>query len=250
MIYILIPVFNESANLVKLSESIDKLDFDVKICIVFVDDASTDNTVFMIHEYFKRFDYHVIQKELNIGPGDSFNRGFEFILTLNNNPNDHIVTIEADNTSDLNILKDMITISSLGYDLVLASVYVQSGGFYKTSKLRLIISYFANLIMRMVFKFRVRTISSFYRVYRAGLIRRIKTEFRQIIEEKGFVSMVEVLLKSILLDIKIIEVPMLLKSKERVGKSKIKIIKTIISYLSFIFHYWNLRPQVNKSERF
>ena len=47
--------------------------------------------------------------------------------------------------------------------------------------------------------------------------------------------MVEILIKAIKLEAKIIEVPMLLNSENRKGKSKMKIFKTILSYLRFLF---------------
>ena len=77
--------------------------------------------------------------------------------------------------------------------------------------------------------------SSFYRVYSLDLLKRVKNKFDNIIEEKGFICMLEVLLKSIKCNAKIIEVPMVLKSDKRVGKSKMKIFKTTISYLKFLF---------------
>ena len=46
--------------------------------------------------------------------------------------------------------------------------------------------------------------------------------------------MLEILLKIIRLKGKIIEIPMILKSNERIGRSKMKILKTTFSYISFL----------------
>jgi hypothetical protein len=46
--------------------------------------------------------------------------------------------------------------------------------------------------------------------------------------------MIEILLKAIREDAKIIEVPMILKSNVRKGKSKMKIWKTSWSYIKFL----------------
>jgi dolichol-phosphate mannosyltransferase len=96
-------------------------------------------------------------------------------------------------------------------------------------------SFFANLILRLVFDIKVLTLSSFYRVYKISLIKAIKEKNKDIITETGFISMIEILIKAIKLEAKIIEVPMLLKSENRKGKSKMKIFKTIVSYLKFLF---------------
>jgi hypothetical protein len=67
------------------------------------------------------------------------------------------------------------------------------------------------------------------------LIKKIKEKYGIIIKEPGFISMIEILIKSIKLNSSIIEVPMILKSNKRIGKSKMKILKTMISYLKFLF---------------
>lgn len=234
-IFFLIPVYNECDNIKLLSENLKTcVDVEVERRYVFVDDCSTDNSIELIEKYFQDFDYHIIKKESNKGPGDSFNLGFEYVLSESNSTEDIVITLEADNTSDLSILKGMIGISALGYDLILASIYAQGGGFYKTSIFRKIASVLANLIIRFVFDIRVLTLSSFYRIYRVSFLKEIKQNFNIMIEEPGFISMVEILIKSIYLNAKIIEVPMSLFSNKRVGKSKMKVFKTTISYLKFL----------------
>ncbi|MEJ0055048.1 MAG: hypothetical protein WDN75_04975 [Bacteroidota bacterium] len=55
-----------------------------------------------------------------------------------------------------------------------------------------------------------------------------------MISEPGFISMIEILVKSIKANASIIEVPMTLYSGQRKGKSKMKLIKTSMSYLKFL----------------
>lgn len=234
-VYFLIPVFNESANLDSLSESLKKTFTKGEKIYLFVDDKSTDDTVDKIHNLFNSESYHLLQKESNQGPGDSFNLGFEWILDHSDDESDIVVTIEADNTSDIDLLPVMVSISALNYSLVLASVYVQGGGFDKTSLIRRVISFFANIFLRALFNVKIQTLSSFYRIYHIGLLRTIKQNYNQIISEKGFVCMFEILLKAIKVEAKIIEVPMVLKSQNRKDKSKMKILKTMNQYLRYAF---------------
>ena len=201
---------------------------------LFVDDCSTDNSVVLVNSLFGKTKYHIITKEQNRGPGDSFNIGFEWIL-MNSDNKSKIVTLEGDNTSDLSILSNMITISNLGFELVLASIYAQGGGFDKTSLLRKVISLIANMLLRFIYDIKVLTLSSFYRVYDINLLIKIKNKYDVIIREPGFISMIEILIKAIKLNSTIIEVPMTLSSKNRIGKSKMKIMKTTFSYLRFLF---------------
>jgi dolichol-phosphate mannosyltransferase len=232
--YFLVPVFNESANLDLLAESLQKALPEKNKFYLFVDYKSTDNTVDRINTLFKSTSFHVITKEMNTGPGDSFNRGFEWILEHSDDEKDLVITMEADNTSDIDLLDKMTGISALGYNLVLASVYAQGGGFEKSSLVRKLISFSANFFLRFIFNIKIQTLSSFYRAYHISLIRDIKKNYNSIISEKGFVCMFEILLKAIRLNASIIEVPMVLRSMNRKGKSKMKIFKTMIQYVNYV----------------
>lgn len=234
MIYFLIPVFNEVDNMPLLAENLTSCLPGEERHFVFVDDCSTDGTVDAIKKLFNKFPLQVITKQANGGPGDSFNKGFEWILSNSKSDSDIIVTLEGDNTSDIGILFTMITLSRLNYNLVLASVYAQGGGFDKTSFFRKIASLVANLMVRFVFNIQVLTLSSFYRVYHVSLLRKIKSENGIIIKESGFISMVEVLIKAIRAKASIIEVPMLLDSSKRKGKSKMKTMQNMVRYLQFL----------------
>lgn len=233
-IYILIPVYNEELNLKELFSNLTKVLPEYSKHYVFVDDKSSDNSVAMIQHLFQNETYHLITKDVNIGPGDSFNQGFKWIFNHSTDPDDLIVTMEADNTSDIKLLHNMICISQLGYDLVLASPYAQGGGFDKTSFFRRILSHLANGFFRYMFKVKVLTLSSFYRVYKISLIEKIIEKYGEPIEENGFICMLEILLKSIKSYASIIEVPMVLFSEKRNDKSKMKVLKTSIRYLKFL----------------
>jgi glycosyltransferase involved in cell wall biosynthesis len=234
MIYFLIPVFNEADNLALLAENILNCLPGENKYFIFVDDCSTDDTVAVLNKHFAGQQLQVITKLVNAGPGDSFNLGFDWILAHSTSEDDRIVTMEGDNTSDIKILYNMVSISRLGYNLVLASVYAQGGGFDKTSFFRKLSSMVANLLIRFVFDIKILTLSSFYRVYTPELLRKIKAANPAIIEEKGFISMVEVLVKAIHEKARIIEVPMVLDSSIRKGKSKMKIVSNMFRYIHFL----------------
>lgn len=239
MIYLLIPVYNEEGNIANLHQALKEILPFEKKKIVFADDGSFDNTITLIGEYFKDLPYIIIGDGINRGPGAVFNTGFKWILENSQDQNDIVVTLEADCTSDLTILPHMIGINRMGYELVLASVYAQGGGFDKTSFSRRLISSIANLLYRFLFNLNILTLSSFYRVYSLSLLTRIKTKYQEPITEKGFICMLEILIKSISCKTKVIEVPMLLQSDKRVGKSKMKVFKTSMQYFKFLITFKN-----------
>ena len=239
-VYLLVPLYNEEDNITLLHKNITSVCPAYKKFFVFVDDHSSDKTAETVKHLFARENFHLITKDKNQGPGDSFNLGFEWILSHSSNPEkDLVITLEGDNTSDLGILDTMFLLSLSGYSLVLASVYAQGGGFKDTTFFRKLISFVANQMLRFAFDIKVLTLSSFYRIYHVDLIAKIKAKHTPIIEYKGFICMIEILLKAIRAEAKIIEVPMTLKSAERKGKSKMKIIKTSISYIKFLVRNFN-----------
>lgn len=233
MIYILIPIYNESKNIANLFEELKHILPDENSLFVFSDDGSSDASTEIIREQFKGIPHQILGDGINRGPGGAFNTGFKWILNHSVNENDVVITIEADCTSDIKLLPKMIAINKLGFDLVLASVYAQGGGFDGTTLLRKVISSVANLMFRFLFDIKVLTLSSFYRLYGIKLLRNIKGNNEDLITENGFICMLEMLVKAIREKANIIELPMTLHSKKREGKSKMKIIKTTIEYLKF-----------------
>lgn len=234
MIYIVIPIFNEEQNITNLYNELEGYSFEENHFFVFSDDGSTDNTKLEIERHFPSDKTIVLGDGINRGPGAAFNVGFEWVIQHSKNDSDLVVTIEADCTSDLEILPVMLALNQLKFDLVLASVYAQGGGFDSTGFIRKFISSVANLLYRFVFDIKVQTISSFYRVYSVTLLKKIKSKYGNLIEENGFICMLEILTKAIHCEAKIIEVPMVLKSTKRLGKSKMKIVKTTMDYLKFL----------------
>ena len=234
MIYVLIPTYNEEQNIERLRKNLDPYVQRSEVHFVFADDHSTDQTISVIGSQFGTNSCTVLPTEENKGPGDAFDRGFNWILENSENPSDVIVTMEADNTSDLGILETMLLLNERGYELVLASVYAQGGGFQKTTFIRKVISFFANMLFRSLLNLKVLTLSSFYRVYSVHKVREVKERFGTIITEQGFICMVELLLKLVKCETTVIEVPMVLESTNRVGRSKMKIMRTTMQYLRFL----------------
>ncbi|NOT75840.1 MAG: glycosyltransferase [Cyclobacteriaceae bacterium] len=233
MIFFLIPVYNETANLKNLYGELTAWQSVQNIHYVFSDDGSKDRSKELITELFSGRLYTVLGDGINRGPGAAFNTGFQWILK-NSKPEDIVVTLEADCTSDLKILNIMLGLQSMGYDLVLASVYAQGGGFEKTSFFRKFISAAANFMFRFLFDVKVLTLSSFYRVYSVSLLNRIQEKYNGIITEPGFVCMLEVLVRSIHCNAQVIEVPMQLHSSKRVGQSNMNVVKTTIQYFKYL----------------
>lgn len=238
MIFFLIPIFNEEGNIQNLYNELAAVLPNENKFFVFSDDGSIDKSKELIQLYFKNDKHVLLGDGNNYGPGIAFNTGFEWILSNSKSDTDIVITMEADCTSDLRILPQMIGVNKLGFPTVLASVYSQGGGFDSTSFFRKLISSIANLFFRFVFDLKILTLSSFYRCYSISLLKKIHDKYdKQIIKEPGFICMLELLLKGIAIDSRVVEIPMVLQSQKRVGKSKMKTLKTTISYFLFMIKF-------------
>lgn len=236
MIWFLVPTYNEAGNAQALADELRGTTLPEDRHYVFSDDGSVDGTVAELHRAFEGTGHTVLTAPTNQGPGAAFQRGFDHILAQASE-NDVVVTMEADRTSDITLLPKMLAISRLGYDMVLASVYVQGGGFEHTTFLRRLLSTVANFFFRFIYDLKVSTLSSFYRVYRVPKLQEASLRWPRLIEENGFICMLEVLLKMLAVRATVIEVPMVLASNKRTDRSKMKLVRTTLHYLLFLWRF-------------
>lgn len=241
-LYLLIPVFNEAPNILRLLREVDLAAPDLLqsancqvLHVVLIDDGSADGTSQVAGKADHSFVLQVLRHSHNRGPGAAFATGFEF-LHRGLDKEDLVFTLEGDNTSRLETAQRMLRRRQEGYDAVLASPYAYGGGFTQTSLLRLILSHGANSFMKgLIGVHGIHTMSSFFRLYSGALVLRLQGAFGPgIIERCGFEGIVELLIKMILVRATISEVEMLLDSGRRVGKSKMKVLRTIRGYLALL----------------
>ena len=231
-IYFLIPAFNEEDNLVFLFANLRRIStyIESEYRIIVVDDCSTDGTAAKVEEFAQVMPVTLVRFVKNQGPGAAFDAAFRKALETSRG-DDVFVTLEADNTSDLCILGRMREQINRGSDVSLASVY-GAGKVVGAPLLRRALSLVANLMLKYTLGLsKLNTFSSFFRMYRRSAVESLYQAYGdRVITEDGFVCMVELLIKFKTLGAKITETPMLLDSNIRVGDSKMKIIRTGLSY--------------------
>src|SRR4029079_12979994 len=83
-------------------------------------DGSSDSTADVAESHRGAMPVEVLRQGTNQGPGRAFDRGFRRALELGR-PDSMIVTLEADTTSDLDAVGQMLTAARSGADVVLAS---------------------------------------------------------------------------------------------------------------------------------
>ena len=237
MVIFVIPARNEEENIALLLSNLKSKteELGIEYRIILVNDGSTDSTVKIAQEFKNRMPLEIIDFPVNKGIGEVFKAGFSRALEAAKE-NDIIVTKESDNTSDLDILASMLKGINDGNELVLASCYAPGGKITGTTLDRVILSSTANLLLKLFFPISgVNTYSSFYRAYKAGMLKKAFYAYdNRLIEYKGFSCMVELLMKLSRLPIRIKEVPMVLRCDFRKGRSKMNRTKTLLSYFSLM----------------
>ena len=86
----------------------------------------------------------------NYGVDQTFRTGFRKILK-ECEPRDIVITMAADNTSNIHIMEKMIAKIGSGDDLVLASCYAKGGGVDGTARFSLFLSTCANGLLKIFF---------------------------------------------------------------------------------------------------
>jgi dolichol-phosphate mannosyltransferase len=241
-LFVLIPVLNEAGNIPRLVDGLRMLSVELRdtfdVHILLVDDGSRDNTSGLAEQSAldAGVQLTVLRHEINQGPGRAFATGFCHLSDLLQDQ-DLIMTMEGDNTSRLELVKQMLVRLAEGFDVIFASPYAYGGKIVNTSAFRIFLSNMANLFIKELLGIHgILTVSSFFRLYRSPAFKKLQAAYGgEIVERSGFECMVEMTMKMINLQITISEVPMVLDTHARVGKSRMKISRTIRGYLSLWF---------------
>jgi dolichol-phosphate mannosyltransferase len=237
-LYILIPVLNEAGNILRLVKDLSIVSAELQskfdVHVLLIDDGSRDNTSALAKEAAQSagLQLTVLHHETNQGPGRAFATGFCHLASLLAE-SDLVLTMEGDNTSRLELVKQMLLRLTEGFDVIFASPYMYGGKIVNTSMYRIFLSSVANLFIKELLGIHgILTVSSFFRLYRAPTLKKLQASYGPgIVERSGFECMVEMTMKMIILQITISEVPMVLDTHARVGKSRMKILKTIRGYI-------------------
>lgn len=231
MIRFVIPAYNEAENIPRLLADLAPVARRLGARVIFVDDGSTDGTADVIREHSSDLHIAIVRHSINRGLGTAINTGIRAALGESSDE-DAIVTLEADTTSDLSDLPRMMDEFDKGADIVLASVYAPGGEIIGVAGWRLAASKSVSNTFRYLGGLRqIHTLSSLYRIYRAGTLRRAADTYGYLlVREPGFAANVELLLKLYNAGATVTEVPTINDWRTRKGVSKMQLKPTVIAY--------------------
>ncbi len=225
-ISLIIPAYNESDGVKQTAEALrNVLSYLRKthnVEVIFVNDGSHDATEQRLKETFADdAKIRVISHEVNRGLGAAIRTGFAHAT------GDIIITTDFDGTYAFNTIPQLLgRVVFDSADIVTASPYHPNGGVEGVPRYRLLFSYGASLLYRILVRWEVHTWTALFRAYRRRVIENVT------FESNDFLAGTELLVKALQLGYTVSEFPTVLRVRT-FGQSSIKIARVTKGHLKF-----------------
>lgn len=236
----ILPAYNEEASIVELLKNFEFVaqHYSLPLNVLVVNDGSKDRTVELIHNYKGNLKIEVLDNEKNGGLGKVLRQGITYACEQLS-PGDIVVTMDADNSHNPNLIPRMVQQIREGSSIVIASRYRQGARSYGLNFFRTCTSFLAGSLFLIFARVKgVRDYTCGFRAYRVEILNQGLAHYgTRLIEENGFSCMVELLLKLNLFRPICHELPMILRYDLKLGASKMKVWKTIKATLIVLWQY-------------
>ncbi|OGH64888.1 MAG: hypothetical protein A2821_00220 [Candidatus Magasanikbacteria bacterium RIFCSPHIGHO2_01_FULL_41_23] len=230
---IVIPTYNERANIIKLIPTLFALKIP-ELQVIIVDDNSPDETAHEVEILQDKFPVHLIKRLRKLGLGTAYLTGFKKALALNA---DIIFEMDADfshDPADVPRLIDAL-VKLEGAELAIGSRRVDGGKIIGWNIRRHCTSFIAMTIARIMLGLKTKDVTSGFRAYRRPVLEAI---LKQSITSNGYAFQEEMLFHAEKMNWKIIEIPVTFIDR-KIGQSKL----STADILEFFRVMWRLRKQ-------
>ena len=243
-VWVLLPAYNEEESLPRLLPKI-RAAFEPRgqaYRIVVVNDGSHDGTATALEVAARFYPLDVVTHRINRGLGETERDGFEYVAQ-HAEDDDVVVRFDCDDTHEPGYIASLAEKIGEGYDVVSASRFQPGGGQRGVGTYRALISYAANLFMKVLFNIPgIRDYSCGYRAYRARVLKDAVAVFGNgFIQLKGlgFTSTLETIVKLNLLGCRFAEVPFVLRYDKKASPSKMVTSVTTLGYvvMALLYHW-------------
>ena len=236
-IRIVLPAFNEELALPPLLRGIAStmLHANLDYQIIVVDDGSSDGTASVAKEYAVDLPLTLVQHEQNSGLGKTLNTGIRAALRISR-PEDIIITMDADNSHPPHTIHRLVSRIREGCDVAIASRFHVDARTAGVPWDRKWLSILASWVFKSLQPIQgVRDYTCGYRAYRVQTLMAAVDQYGDhFISETGFSCMVDVLLKLRRLSLVMGEVPLVLRYDQKLGASKMRVLRTIRQTLGLV----------------
>jgi dolichol-phosphate mannosyltransferase len=231
---VVLPAFNEAENLpgvlASLAGQLDGQRF--QYVVVVVDDGSADRTPEVLEEWSRRIPLRHSRHERNLGLGPTIRDGLKNVCAVLAGDG-IVVSMDADQTHDPNLIPKMVERIEAGDDIVIASRYRPGARVCGLAWQRALISRMASILFRAVFPIPgARDYTCGFRAYRVSLLQRAFDDYGEsFVDQQGFPCMADILLKLRRYKPRIGELPFVLRYDLKAGASKMKLARTTLATL-------------------
>ncbi len=167
---IIVPTYNEIANIAIMIETLMALDGGAYNLLI-IDDGSPDGTAQVVQEKSREYEgrLFLLEREGKLGLGSAYLMGFRWALK---HGYEYIFEMDCDfshNPNDLKRLRD----AANSADVVVGSRYIQGVNVVNWPMSRLLLSYFASMYVRIVTRMKVMDATAGFVCYRRKVLETI-----------------------------------------------------------------------------
>ncbi len=237
-----LPAYNEEQALGTLLDRLCALvdKHNLALRVIVVNDGSVDSTHSIAENHRLALEGRmlVIDHPRNLGLPAAICTAIEWFVK-EAEPDDILVTMDADDTHDPEEIMQMLERIEGGADIVIGSRFQPGARVYGVSPMRRVLSQGVLVFMRLLTPLPgVRDYSCGFRMYSARILEEVMHVYgNRLIQTNGFSVQSELLIKCAAKGARIEEVPMVLHYDRKIGKSKINMGNTLAGYVRLISIY-------------
>ncbi|MCD6089053.1 glycosyltransferase family 2 protein [Candidatus Bathyarchaeota archaeon] len=235
---IVIPAYNEAdrieTTIYRIFNEIKSFEFEVVVS----EDGSTDETPLILKRLKKRFGDRLvtIHNRRRLGKGGGFLRGVE------HSRGRYVILLDADYPTDADTIIKIVKYLRMGYDLVIGSrAHELSILDPPPPPLRKVIGRIFNLIVRILFRIRIRDTQCGVKGFRKEVFSIIGP-----IQFLSFIFDVEMIVKAQIHGLRIKEIPIYWSGKTG---SKVRVLRDTVTMLGGLINLWIKLPRYRKISR-
>jgi dolichol-phosphate mannosyltransferase len=230
-VWLVLPAYNEAANLPPLLANIRQLGIDapqLDVRVIVVDDGSKDDTGAVAQRESQTIRLELLPNGQNRGLAYTFKRGV-MAAAQQAAPMDIIVCMDADNSHLPEQIPLMASEIGKGNDVVVASRYRRGAVVMGVPWSRRVLSRGMSVLFQAIYPVKgVRDYSCGYRAYRAGFVQSaIASQGEELFAQEGFACMVGILLHLSREKGRFTEIPLILRYDQKLGVSKMPVGDTV-----------------------
>ncbi|GHV28936.1 hypothetical protein FACS1894167_07210 [Synergistales bacterium] len=225
MIDIIVPVFNEGANILKLFAKVGQaIKSSKRVTVIY--DYDEDNTVPVAREHMGEYGYEIrLQRNLIArGALNAIKTGFQV------STEDKVLVIMADLSDSLEIADKMAELLDNGYDLVCGSRYMSGGKQHGGPLLKGLFSRCAGVSLHILTRIPTRDVTNSFKMYSRRVLERFTVE-----STGGFELGIELTVKAYVHGMRVTEIPSQWYDRAE-GESNFKMWKWLPKYLRWYFY--------------